>query len=117
MEIPYLILTIIIIVFLGGIIFINNPQCSNSNSSERLLNLIYTDKYKNSKYKIQKINDYYVLNIGDEYVDLTLIAYKWRFNHRFYKDCKGSLNQVIDAFNELNPDVETIEFIESKTTF
>jgi len=77
--------------------------------NDKLSILVASDRYKNSGYKIQLINNkYYVLNYGYEYVDLKCNEYKWRFNHRFYKDCKGGLNDVIKAFNELNPDIETI---------
>jgi len=93
-------------LYLGIKLSSKTPVLSNN---DKLSMLVASDRYKNSGYKIQLINsEYYVLNYGCEYVDLKCNTYKWRFNHRFYRDCKGSLNDVIKAFNELNPNIETI---------
>jgi len=109
---------IILIAFLffviGCVVGILTVVKSSSKSpvlsdNDKLIQLVSSEKYKRSFYRIQHINNsYYVLSIGSEYVDLKSNAYKWGFNHRFYKDCKGSLSDVIKAFNEINPDIETI---------
>ena len=67
--------------------------------------LINSNRYKNSEYRIVKINNYYygLTNNKIDYVDLKSNNYKWSMESRFFKYCLGSKSDVIKAFNYWEP--------------
>jgi hypothetical protein len=77
--------------------------------------LVESERYKNSDYLIQKINDWYALKRkrSDLYVDLLHRSHLWGNNSVYFKDCLGSKSDVISAFNYRCPIIIDISNAES----
>lgn len=88
------------------------------NSKERLLELVKSERYKESNYKIQRINnEYYVLfnTDTDRWVDLKAPSHEHDNKSTFFSDCKGTLDVIMKTFDDFVPYIETIESIETIT--
>jgi len=72
---------------------------------DRLTELANTDRYKKSGYVIEKVNGYYGLRHkgSGKYVDLVSPSHKWYYGSSYNDDCFGSVSDVIDGFDYLNP--------------
>lgn len=76
---------------------------------KKLDTLIKTDRYKNSDYKIQKVNDRYgIKHISGKYVDLCNGVHMWEYGSIYTKDCFGGLSKVIRVFNFCVPVIEPL---------
>jgi hypothetical protein len=87
------------------------------SNKKRLKELVNSDRYINSDYVIELHNNrYYVLKIKNNglYVDLASRAFTWTKNEYWFKHCRGSIADVIKAFNYRVPIVEEINCV---TTF
>jgi hypothetical protein len=73
--------------------------------------LIKSDRYKESRYVIQTLNEQYVLKskYSDIYVDLCNYNHQWRIMDSWFRDCKGCKSDVISAFNYRVPIIEVIK--------
>jgi len=80
------------------------------NTAKKKLNtLIKTDRYKNSDYKIEKVNGAYgIKHKSGKYVDLCNGVHKWEYGSIYTKDCFGGLGDVIRVFNFCVPIIEPI---------
>lgn len=83
----------------------------NKKKNEKRLNtLIGTDTYKNSDYKIEKVNGAYGIkntNSGN-YVDLSSGVHEWRYGTMYTADCFSSISDVLSVFHFLHPIIEPI---------
>lgn len=78
-------------------------------SKKKLNKLIVTDRYKNSDYKIQKVNGSYGIRYkSGEYVDLLSNSHRWTYGTKYTNHCFGSLSVVLRVFHFLNPIIEPI---------
>lgn len=85
---------------------------------EKLDELIQSEAYKSSHYKIQKINkEYYALQYGNtgNYVDLVSPGHQWNKHDKFFNDCFGSIPQVIRAFEYVQPNINNIKITSVET--
>ena len=81
------------------------------NTSKKKLNtLIKTDRYKNSKYQIEKVNGAWGLKHkpSGDYVDLCNGVHKWTYGSTYTKDCFSGLGDVLRIFNFCVPIIEPI---------
>lgn len=102
---------IIIVVF----IFRYKSKDNESKYPNKLKDLIDSDRYKNSKFVIVKINDSYGLkfkNQENRYVDLESNGFSRYVGEKHFGDCVGSVNDVIRAFNYKVPEVFEIKSYE-----
>lgn len=76
------------------------------NTIKRFNELLSSDRYKNSRYIIYKINNNYALRIGDYFVDLKSNWYTWDKTDKHFKDCIGTKMTILRVFNYVNP-IET----------
>jgi len=78
-------------------------------TKKKLNELIVTDRYKNSDYKIEKVNGAYGLkHKSGLYVDLCNGVHKWRYGSAYTKDCFSTLSDVLRVFNFCVPIIEPI---------
>ena len=81
-------------------------------NKRKLRRFIESDRYKNNKrYAIQLMNNkHYLLkdNLLDRYVDLKSPGYSWSIGTSYFNDCKGTIDDVIAAFNFKVPIIEEI---------
>ena len=78
---------------------------------EKLKVLIESERYTESKYRIQIINGAYYLKEGghdNKYVDLKSYAFSWNNKNSHYRECKGTIKDVIAAFEYRVPVIEEI---------
>ena len=75
------------------------PEISDFDS------LIESERYINSNFIIQKINDKYALKSKNSglYVDLKSNSHRWNNKDRFFVECLGSQSDVIRAFDYVEP--------------
>lgn len=76
------------------------------SDSKRLDEIINSNRYKESKYRILKFNNKYALLNGDlnMYVDLVSpSSLLWSQNDHDFKDCVGSIDEVLYAFDWVEP--------------
>jgi len=85
-----------------------------NSEKKKLKKLIESDRYKNSIYQIQKVNGMYGLNIKESntYVDLVSNPFTWQYGSTYTRDCFGSIEDVIRAFNFVCPIIEPLNIEE-----
>jgi hypothetical protein len=68
---------------------------------EKLRKLMNSNRYKNSQYIIQNVNDGYAIKDTkkDKYIDLVLYPNKWRIGSKYQPDCIGKIPHLIRMFN------------------
>jgi hypothetical protein len=70
----------------------------------KLDRFLASKRYKESKYTLQRINGRYALKGSyGTYVDFCNPAHRWTKHNSPFKDCLGSLNKAIRAFNYVEP--------------
>lgn len=79
-------------------------------TDKRLLELVSSKRYKKSKYKIQLINgDYAVKNTkSGKWVDLRSSSHEWSNHSTYWRDCKGTIAEVLATFNYVEPIIEDV---------
>jgi len=75
--------------------------------------LLRSTRYKKADCKIQKVNDAYALNMGGKsYVDLKSKSHIWYPGDTFFKDCLGTKEDVVAAFNYRYPEIIDLDIQE-----
>jgi hypothetical protein len=70
-----------------------------------LQDIMKSERYINSKYQFQKINnDYAILNTDtNKYVDLSNCSSEWLKNSAYFDDCLGTKKDIVKCFNKHEP--------------
>lgn len=107
--IPSIIFVIIIIAAMGIAMLISMNESSKTKkqqTNEQLLNeLISSERYINSKYRIHQFGKQYALCLVKDsildslYLDLTNYNYVWKTKSPHFEDCLGTIEDVIEAFD------------------
>ena len=94
---------------------LKNDEARIITGNSTLDELVNSDKYKDSKYSIRKVNSRYALfnTKTKKYVDLKSHCYEWEYGGRFTMDCLGSLSSVVSAFNFKSPVIEKFNIEEN----
>lgn len=79
-------------------------------NKRRLDKIVKSDKYKNSGYRFEKVNNRYGIKhiLSGEYVDLKYSVHKWPYGSTYTSDCFGSISTILRVFKFLCPIIEPI---------